>query len=152
MSKVERLLRIIQEIADERPNFFVRKGQGTGNVDTNRFVAELRRRARIEFGADYSEKKICGDTNHAVDYYFHDEATIVEVALSLWTPNSEFEKDVLKALMAQEQYPVKRLILIGKPGSVAKCNSPSRKSIIDWVQRTHDLQVKVHEILNHHSG
>jgi hypothetical protein len=149
-TKVDMLLKMIQQIADDHPNFFVRKGQGVGNLDTNLFVTELNKRALEEFGVDHSEKKICGETNHAVDYYFQDEAAIVEVALSLWTPNSEFEKDILKALMAQEHYPVKRLVLIGKPGSVEKCKSPSRKSIIDWARRTHSLNIEVHDILNNH--
>jgi len=41
MSKVKQLFSIIQQIADECPNFFERKGAGIGNKDTNAFVAEL---------------------------------------------------------------------------------------------------------------
>lgn len=147
-TKTRKLLEMIQVLADETAEFFVRKGQGKGNISTNIFVRELNHRAKVAFGQDYSEQKICGDTNHAVDYYFEDEATIVEVALSLWTPNSEFEKDILKALMAQESYPVQRLVLIGKKGSVMKCSMPSRKSIINWAERTHNLKIDVYDIEN----
>ena len=152
MSKVEQLLSLIQQIADERSFFFDKKEPGIGNKDTNEFVAELNRRAHVLFGTDYAEQKICGDTNHAVDYYFQDESTIVEVALTLRTPNSEFEKDILKALMAQENYPVDRLVLIGKPGAVQKCSMPSRTSIIDWAKRTHNLQIDVYDIQNNHGS
>ena len=152
VDKTSDLLVLIQRLADERPLFFERKGQGSGNRDTNDFVAELRKRATAKFGEDYSEQKICGDSNHAVDYYFEDEATIVEVALSLWTPNSEFEKDILKALMAQAHYPVNRLILIGKQGSCAKCAMPGRVSIINWAKQMHDLKIDVYDIENNHGS
>lgn len=151
-TKTEKLREIIQRLADKKPQFFARKGAGKGNIDTNAFVADLNKRAIDVFGKDYSEQTICGDSNHAVDYYFEDEATIVEVALSLWTSNSEFEKDILKALMAQENYPVDRLVLIGKQGSVAKCASPSRASIIDWAGRSHQLTIDVYDIENNHRG
>ena len=43
------------------------------------------------FGADYSEQKVCGETSFAVDFYFPEERTIVEVALGLPNPASEFD-------------------------------------------------------------
>src|SRR5258708_2625052 len=114
-TKVDTLRKIVQAVADERARFFEIKGQGAGNYETNEFIARVRDRATGAFGQDFSEQRICGDSHHAVDFYFPDEATIVEIALGLRYPNSEFEKDVLKALMAQEHYPVERLVLIGKP-------------------------------------
>lgn len=94
MTKTEELLHVAQQIADERPNFFEKKGAGKGDRDTNSFMVELRLRAKQVFGTDFSEKRICGDTNLAIDFFIPDEGTIIEVALSLRNPNSEFERDV----------------------------------------------------------
>jgi hypothetical protein len=43
-------------------------------------------------GEDFSERKICGDTAQAVNFYFPSEATFVEVAFGLRNPQTEFEK------------------------------------------------------------
>ena len=55
------------------------------------------------FGQDYSEKKLCGDNNLAIDFYFPDEAIAVEIAGMLGAPNSEYEKDIFKCLLAQDR-------------------------------------------------
>ena len=43
----------------------------------------MQKRAHAEFEIECWERKICGETSYAVDFYFPDEATIVEVALGL---------------------------------------------------------------------
>lgn len=149
-TKVVVLREIIQLVANERPVFFGIKGEGTGNLDTNSFIAEVRHRAKNAFGKDFSEQRICGKTGSAVDFYFEDEATIVEIALGLGSPNSEYEKDIMKALLAQEAYPVERLVLIGKPGACKKCTQPGRTAIRDWAFRHHKLTVDVYDIDNNH--
>ena len=149
-TKVESLQEIIQLVANERPIFFDIKGQGAGNLDTNGFIVEVRQRAQQKFGNDYSEKPICGTNGSKVDFYFEDEATVVEIALGLGSPNSEYEKDILKALLAQENYPVQRLVLIGKPGAYKQCSQPGRKAIRDWAFRQHNLIVDIYDIQNNH--
>jgi hypothetical protein len=150
ITRADMLLKMIQQLADEHPEFFDTKGPGKGDHATNRFMAEIRQRAENTFGQDFSEQKMCGDTGHKVDFYFPDEATIVEIALSLRNPTTEFEKDILKALLAQEVHPVERLVLIGKPGAVRNCTRPGRQAFIDWARRTHSLNIEVHDILNNH--
>ncbi|MCC6973391.1 MAG: hypothetical protein IT322_05190 [Anaerolineae bacterium] len=113
-TKVEVLREIIQQVADERPDFFNIKGEGVGNLDTNHFIAEVRQRAKGVFGEDFSERRI-GNTASAVDFYFEDEAAIVEIALGLRLPNSEYEKDIFKALLAQETCPVKLWFWLENP-------------------------------------
>ncbi len=149
-SKVDILLEIVQDIADGYPDFFTVKGPGLGNRDTNAFLKEVRNRANNAFGQDFSEQQICGDSDHAVDFYFEDEATIVEIALGLKNPNSEFEKDILKALLAQELYPVKRLALIGKPGARNACERPGRTAFQRWASQHHGLAIDVYDIQNNH--
>jgi hypothetical protein len=102
MDRVDHLAAIAQRLADERPVFFQIKGPSVGDHDTAAFMKELRVRAEAYFGADYSEQKVCGANNLCVDFHFPEEETIVEVALGLRNPTSEYERDVLKALMAKE--------------------------------------------------
>jgi hypothetical protein len=142
-----RLLKIAQGLASGTPGFFKTKGPGSGNKATNAFMKKLRLLALEEFKEDFAEKKICGDNAFAVDYYFPKEATIVEVALGLSKPNTEYEKDVLKAVMAKEMgSEVAHLMFISKPGACAKCSQPGRLAIKNWVKRHHNIGIEVHEL------
>jgi hypothetical protein len=142
------LLTIAREIASANPDFQAALGPGEGNLATNAFLDELQKRARFAFGgADFSEQKVSGDNSLAVDFYFPEEATIVEVALGLPNPASEFEKDILKAIMAQERgHEVKRLFFISRPGAAKKCSQPGRTAMKDWVAENHSLQIEIHEL------
>jgi hypothetical protein len=147
VTRAARLLELAQEVANERPTLFESKGPGVGDKDTNGFVSQLRRRALEAFGADHAEQTICGASGLRVDYYFPEDATIVEVAFLLKNSPSEFEKDILKAILAQENgQPVNQLVFIAKPGGVKRCGAPDRHSIIDWAARTHGLTIVVNEI------
>src|SRR5438046_2029426 len=134
-------------IAAENPAFQTVLGPGAGDHSTQAFMRRLREGARKAFGCDYSEKKICGENSLAVDFYFPQEKVIVEVALGLPNPSTEFEKDVLKAIMAQETgHPVKTLLLISRPGGVKKCAQPGRSAVIAWAKAKHGLTVAVHDL------
>lgn len=142
-----RLLALAREIASASPNFQAVLGPGDGDRATHTFMGRLRERAVSAFGEDYSERKVCGDTSLAVDFYFPDEGTIVEVALGLPNPASEFEKDILKAIMAQESgYDVRRLFFISRPGAVKKCSQPGRSAVKEWASAKHQLLIVVHEL------
>lgn len=107
-------------------------------------MRELRLHAAIHFGEDVSEQRLCGDNSLAVDFYFKAEATIVEIALGVQKPNSEFEKDVLKAVMAKERgHAVERLVLIARAGGRRKCDQPGRRAIVEWARTRHGVQVDV---------
>ncbi len=97
------LIAVASRIAAGTPGFQEVRGPGAGDQSTQAFMRQLRAEVLDSLGQDFTEKKICGDNAFAVDFYFPDEATIVEVALGLPNPNTEFEKDVLKALMAQRR-------------------------------------------------
>ncbi len=141
------LLRIAREIGSANSNFHAILGPGEGDRATGAFMRQLRARATEAFNADYSERKVCGDTSLAVDFYFPEEGTIVEVALGLPNPASEFEKDILKALMAQELgQRIDRLLFISRPGAKKKCSQPGRKAMAQWAGSRHSLSVEVHEL------
>jgi len=145
--KPTKLLSMAREISFGSPDFQKVQGPGAGNHATQQFMRDLRHRARDAFGADYGEKKLCGDTSLAVDFYFPDEATIVEVALGLPNPASEFEKDILKAIMAQDfGHEVRCLLFISRAGAVKKCSQPGRQALRQWANTKHQLVVEVQEL------
>ena len=151
MTKTEELLHIAQQIADERPNFFEKKGAGKGDRDTNSFMAELRFRAEKLFRRDFSERRICGDTNLAVDFFIPDEGTIIEVALSLRNPNSEFEHDILKAIMAKEGgEQVRHPVFVSKPGAIKRHQQPSSIAMQTWIKKNYGIHVTIWELRNNH--
>jgi hypothetical protein len=143
----DRIRELAQQVAVEWPDFFTKKGPGKGDRDTNRYMKELRRRVQEATGCDYAEKRICGNSALAVDFYIESEATVIEVALGLRNPNCEFERDILKALMACEQgNQVERLLFIAKPGGAKRVSQPSSRAIIAWAQKKHHLRVEVQEL------
>jgi hypothetical protein len=145
---VARLLSLAQNLALERPGFFDVKGPSAGDKDTAAFMSALRIRAADAFRADFAEQKICGPNGLCVDYYFPEDGVIVEIAMGLRNPNSEFERDILKAIMAKDAgYVVRQLAFIAKPGASKKCSQPSARAIIDWAARAHGLTVTVQEIV-----
>jgi hypothetical protein len=136
----DRLLELAQRIVDTLPDFFDLKGPGVGDRATAAFMRDLRQAAITEFGADHAEQEISGTNGFRVDYYFPAEATLVEVALGLRNPRTEFECDILKALMAKEiGHPVDRLVFISKPPAARKCRQPGRNAIREWLARNHSL-------------
>jgi hypothetical protein len=141
------LLTLAREIARGIDGFHLVKGPGAGDIATHAFMEALRSRAIERFGEDCSEKKICGSNSFAVDFYFRAERTIVEVALGLPNPQSEFEKDVLKAIMSQEcGHAVTRLFFISRPGAAKKCNQPGRTAVKEWAKKKHGLEIEVHDL------
>jgi hypothetical protein len=145
--KATTLLALARDIASASTDFQAVLGPGVGDRATQAFMRQLQERAINTFGADYSECKVCGETPFAVDFYFPDDGTIVEVAFGLPNPASEFEKDILKAIMAQESgHSVRRLFFISRPGAVKKCAQPGRAALREWAQGKHRLFIEVHEL------
>jgi hypothetical protein len=144
--KPSKLLSMARDIASASPDFQRVRGPGAGDHATQVFMRRLRERAREAFGEDYSERKLCGETSLAVDFYFPDEATIVEVALGLPNPASEFEKDILKAIMARDfGHRVRRLFFISRAGAKKKCKQPGRSAMKRWASK-HELLIEVNEL------
>lgn len=146
-TKADRLVELVSQLASEISGFFEIAGPGLGDRRTRKFMDELCRRAKIEFGGDHAEARICGTAGLRPDFYFPDEKTIVEVALSLRNPNSEFERDLLKAIMAQEAgNPVRRLLFLCKPGGEKTHAAPASREFTRWMAEKHDLLVEIHDI------
>lgn len=152
MEYLNRLINIAQQIADERPQFFDIKGAGAGDKDTHMFMAELHKRANNKFGDDFAKKfaeqRICGDNNNfKVDFYFPEEKTIVEVALTLRNSSREFEKDIIKAILVKRAgNDVDKLVFVSKDGAIKRNEEPGPRSIISWVEQDYGIKVITMEI------
>lgn len=104
--------------------------------------------AKEHFGVDYGQKCLCPGTKLCVDFYFPDEGTIVEVALSARNPTSEYERDLFKALLAKSAgHQVERIILISRPGAFKKLSEPAPQAIASWVNRIHGIETIIEELV-----
>lgn len=147
ISYYQELHEIAKDLALGTKGFLDIKGPGAGNHATNQFIYALGRLSSERFGKDFSEKNICGSNSLAVDFYFPDDGVIVEVALGLRNPNTEYEKDILKAIMAKELgNKVDKLVFITKPGGIKKCNQPGRKAVKDWLLDSNQIEIEVLEL------
>ncbi len=147
MSKTEIIKSIAYDVASSISDFQEIKGAGIGNQSTNLFMEKVRSKATEKLKADYSERKICGDNSFAVDFYIPEENTIIEIAFSLPNPNSEFEKDILKAIMAKEKCAeLKKLVFISRPGGKKKCSQPGRLAFQKWLEEKHQIEVEIFEL------
>jgi hypothetical protein len=145
---LNRLVDIARDVAARTPAFMEIKGAGKGDQATAAFMHQLRARVAAELPEVKIEQPICGENNLAVDFFLPDQATVVEVALSLRNPLSEFETDIIKVLMAKEVLDVRinRLVFISKPGALKRHNQPGSKDIVNWAKRFHDLTIETYEI------
>ncbi len=147
LAKSDHLLLLAQGIAEQTSGFFDKKGPGVGDHATGAFVRSLRQLAKEVFGADYSEKVVCKGAGFRFDFFFPDEGTAVEFAFGLHNPNSEFERDILKCVLAIEDgCAVRKLILVGKPGAIVRLGAPAPKAIVALVGKRFDLAVEVLEL------
>jgi hypothetical protein len=145
--KSDHLLLLAQGIVDQASDFFEKKGPGIGDHATGAFVRGLRQLAKDVLGADYSEKVACKAAGFRFDFFFPDEGTAVEFAFGLHNPNSEFERDILKCILAIEDgCKVRKLVLVGKPGAIVRLGAPAPKAIVDLVRKRFDLAVEVLEL------
>jgi len=145
--KADHLALLAAGIARRTPGFTEIRGEGEGNRATNLFMRQLKEVAEQEFGAGCSEAKLCGTNKLALDFYFRDEATAVEIAFGLRNPNSEYERDVFKCLMAMDRgCAVRRLLFVSKPGAIKRQSAPGQKAITEFVRKRFGLAIEIYEI------
>jgi len=147
MTKTQQIISMAKEIAGATPDFHKIKGPGTGDKANHAFMATLRSRAKGTFGRDYAEKQISGDIKSAVDFYIPEEKTIIEVALTLRVPLSEFQKDIFKALLARDNgVDVEDLVFLAKLGARKRHQEPASQAIIHWLRRHYSINVTIEEL------
>jgi hypothetical protein len=147
--RIDRFKFAVQRIAESTPGFFETKGPGKGNLATNLFVKNLHVIAKTIFGDDLSEKQCIHGAKLCFDFYLEEEATVIEIALSLDKPNSEYEKDLLKCILAKkERLAIKTLLFICKPGGMKANLAPGKKCLADLCKKDFDISVEFYEIVS----
>lgn len=145
----EKLITLAQNIADDSHGFFDIKGPGRGDKATHAFMKDLQSQAKELFDHDFSEQKICGDNKFAVDFYFPSEATIIEIALTIRNSNSEYYKDIFKALLSKKAgNPVEKLIFISKPGALKRHKEPASQAIVALARDDFGISIVINELVD----
>ncbi|HWZ90245.1 MAG TPA: hypothetical protein VNW92_15385 [Polyangiaceae bacterium] len=147
MTITDQLLLIAQRVANLQPGFFDVKSSARGDDATSAYMRDLRSAVEAQLGRGYSEHRICGDHRLAMDFFIERDRTVIEVAFGLRNSNSEFERDILKVLMAREAgVEVRRLVFIAKPGGEKRVSQASSRAIVEWAARNHQLEIAVRDL------
>jgi hypothetical protein len=110
-------------------------------------MAELKRRLGPRFTTKYAEQSICGKgIGLRVDFWISAEDTIIEIAMSLKNPNSEYERDLMKAILAKRAgIAVKKLIFLSKQGAKKTHNNPSSRAFRELMRKQYGIEVDIRE-------
>jgi len=93
------------------------------------------------------QEPVAPGVKYSFDYFIPSENTAVEIALSLRNIVTEFEKDIFKAILANKSGKgVKKLVLIGKDGSVKRQNGTGPNAIKRWVSENCGIEIQVKEL------
>jgi len=142
--RVEKLVQIARTLVSDWPRYYPILSPEVAMHGISAFKAELRSRAFAEFCVDYSEKPIWNG-GLTLDYLIGN--TVVEIAMDLREENSEFERDILQVLVAEsELHVISHLLFLAKQGARARCNTPTRKALADWVEREYGVRIEVREL------
>jgi hypothetical protein len=151
MTKTKQIITIAKRISKRIPHFNEPKKPGEGNIAANLFMKRLYEgvEQKLRLDIDYEKEKPIGDgTKSAVDFYIQDEKTIIEIALSLRNPSSEFHKDILKALLAKDnRWKVNRLVFVAKPGAYKRHKEGLSEKIKEWLEKHHSITVEIEDLL-----
>lgn len=150
MNLAEQLYIEAQKIADATPGFNKKLGPGNmaGNGATNAYLTTLNAVISDRWPTEIEQQvKIAPGVKYSFDFYIPSEKTAVEIALSLRNIVTEFEKDIFKAILAdQAGNPVKKLVLIGKQGAVQRQNGTGPNAIKAWVCEKCGIEIEVRDL------
>jgi len=146
MSKAERIFQLAQEVAAAYDLLNARRA-GAGDSYTREVINHLKFMVIEELGAGVANQFLSKANRQSVDFWLEDEQTILDVEHSLWSSDPWLEQEVFKALLAKDAgKDVRHLILIGDPGSVRRWQTPTARSIVDWVERHQHIRVQIWEL------
>ena len=146
MSKAKRIFQLAQEDADAYHMFKLRRA-GAGTPFVNEVINHLKSLVAQEFGTETVNQFLNKESGQSVDFWLEDEQTIMEMEFSIFSLPPVLEKQVLKALLAKDAgKDVQHLILIGDPDSVLLSQAPTPISIVEWVERRHQIRVQTWEL------
>jgi len=146
VNKAQRIFKLAQEGADAYRMFKLRRA-GAGSPFVNEVINHLKFLVAQEFGSDVVNRFLSTANRQAVDFWLDDEHTIIEMEFDILTSPPVLEKQVFKALLAKDAgNDVRQLVLIGDPGAALLSHAPTPSSIIEWVERRHQIRVQIWDL------
>jgi hypothetical protein len=146
MTKAEHIFQLAQTVAGSYDILNARRA-GSGDHYTREVVDHLKSLVVEEYGPGVTNQFLSQANRQSVDFWLEDEQTIIEIEFSMLNSVAALEKEVFKALLAKDAGKnVRHLILIGDAGSVRRCQTPLARSVIDWVERQHQIRVQAWEL------
>jgi hypothetical protein len=146
MTTAHRIFQLAQEGADAYRMFKLRRA-GAGTLFVNEVINNLKFLVAQELGNGVVNQFLSKANRQMVDFWLEDEHTIVEVEFNILTLPPVLEKEVFKALLAKDAgIDIRRLVLIGDPGAALLSHAPTPASIIEWVERQHQIRVEIWDL------
>jgi len=146
MTKSQRIFKLAQEVAASYDILNARRA-GSGVTYTREVIDHLKSVVVEQCSSDGVNQFLSKANRQSVDFWLKEEQTIVEAEFGLMGLAPPLESEVFKALLAKDAgHDVKHLILIGDPGSRRRFEAPTPKSIIEWVERHHQIAVQVWDL------
>ena len=146
VTKAQRIFKLAQEGADAYRMFKLRRA-GAGTPFVNEVINHLKFLVAQEFGSDVVNRFLSTANRQAVDFWLEDEHTIIEMEFDILTSPPVLEKEVFKALLARDAgNDVRQLVLISDPGAALLSHAPTPASIIEWVERWHQIRVQIWDL------
>lgn len=98
------VLHATRTVSRGMPTIFEKAGPGEGNRRTSDFMENLRKEVRNRLADDViPEHALMDDCVAKVDFWIPSVEAVVEIGFGLRNPNREFERDMLKVLIARER-------------------------------------------------
>jgi hypothetical protein len=146
MTKAGRIFELAQGVAFSYDLLNARRA-GSGDTYTREVIDHLKFVVQEEFGSGVTNQFLSKVHRESVDFWLKEEQTILEVEFSLLGLAPVLEREVFKALLAKDAgHKVRHLILIGDPGSIRRFQAPNPRSIMEWVERQHQIAVEVWDL------
>lgn len=146
MKKAERILQLAQEAANSY-RIFALRSSGAATPFVNEVISHLKSVVAQELGAAVVSQVLNQASHQTVDFWLEDEFTILEIEFNILSSPPVLEKEIFKALLAKDAgKDVRRLILIGDPGSLMLSEIPTAVALRDWLERRHQIRVEIWEL------
>jgi hypothetical protein len=148
MNVTSKLIDLARSEARKIHKFNEPLGPGKGNKRSNDFTRRLRWLAETRLqSAIQAEHPTISGANYRFDYFIPSEKTVIEIALSLHNANTEFEKDIMKVLLAKYHgLDIRRLVFLGKTGSESRMQEAGPAALKAYAKSKYKLIIDVIEI------
>lgn len=138
----DRLIDIAKNCARERQLL-----QNSGRSKKREFEIYLRDKIEEALDTDYSEKMLSKRCCYCVDYFIEEESAVIELELSSYGSNTNFERDCFKVIIAKDEgVDIKHFIMLGVQGTEKRHVEPGPSTIKQVMKDRFGVDVQVIDI------